>query len=97
MRPGTGIRLAQQTLQQKESMKKNKQDSQKASNTNECNVFTAAEVAAMTRLDVKGVYEGAKSGEIPSVRVGRRVLFPKQAIRKWLDVVEWDRKVAGGE
>lgn len=66
-------------------------------NDNGREVFSAEELVEMTGLSIKSVYEGARSGDIPSVRVGRRVLFPKQAIRTWLNVVEWDRKVAGGE
>ncbi len=50
-----------------------------------CRMIAARELAAMLGVDRKTVYEGAARGEIPSVRVGRRVLFPRTAIETWLD------------
>ncbi|MEM7154169.1 MAG: helix-turn-helix domain-containing protein [Myxococcota bacterium] len=46
--------------------------------------ITARELAALLGLDRKTVYEGAARGEIPSVRVGRRILFSVAAIDAWL-------------
>lgn len=46
--------------------------------------ITADEVAALLGVDRKTVYEGAARGQIPSVRLGRRVLFSKTAIDGWL-------------
>ncbi len=45
----------------------------------------------MLGVDRKTVYEGAARGEIPSVRVGRRVLFPRTAIETWLAISEAGR------
>ena len=45
--------------------------------------YTAAEVARLVGLDLKSVYEGARRGEIPCLRVGRRYLFPVAAIDAW--------------
>jgi len=60
--------------------------------------YTAAEVARLVGLDLKSVYEGARRGEIPCRRVGRRYLFPVAAIDAWLSgaraTIEGD-KVAG--
>lgn len=47
-------------------------------------VFTADELAVRLGMDRKTVYDGAARGEIPSRRVGRRVLFPRAAIELWL-------------
>ena len=30
-------------------------------------------------------YEAVKKGEIPSVKVGRRILVPSKALDKWLE------------
>lgn len=49
-----------------------------------CATLTANELAAMLGVDRKTVYDGARRGEIPSVRVGRRFLFPREAIDAWL-------------
>lgn len=47
-------------------------------------VYTADELAKLLGVDRKTVYEYADRGEIPSKRLGRRVLFPRQAIDHWL-------------
>ncbi|MEM7160244.1 MAG: helix-turn-helix domain-containing protein [Myxococcota bacterium] len=46
--------------------------------------LTARELAALLRVNRKTVYEAAAQGQIPSIRVGRRVLFPRTAIESWL-------------
>ena len=43
------------------------------------NVYTVAAALGMSR---DGVYDAANRGELPSVRVGRRVLFPTAEIRR---------------
>lgn len=48
-------------------------------------VFTASELAEMLGVDKKTVYDGASRGEIPCKRLGRRVLFPRAAITRWLE------------
>ena len=49
-----------------------------------CATLTANELAAMLGVDRTTVYDAARRGEIPSVRVGRRFLFPREAIEAWL-------------
>ncbi len=49
--------------------------------------ITADELAALLGVDRKTVYEGAARGEIPSVRLGRRVLFARAAIDAWLSAM----------
>jgi excisionase family DNA binding protein len=48
-------------------------------------VFTADELAALLGVDRKTVYDGASRGVIPCRRLGRRVLFPRVAIERWLE------------
>jgi excisionase family DNA binding protein len=50
-------------------------------------VFTADELAELLGVDRKTVYEFATRGEIPCRRLGRRVLFPRAAILRWLESV----------
>lgn len=48
------------------------------------NIYTVHEVAAMLELGRNGVYAAVKRGEIPHLRVGRKILFPKPMIDTWL-------------
>lgn len=47
-------------------------------------VITADEVAAILRLDRKTVYDYASRGAIPCRRIGKRMLFSREAIAIWL-------------
>lgn len=47
-------------------------------------VMTADEVAAMLRVNRKTVYESVERGELPCVRLGRRMLFSRAALLRWL-------------
>ena len=53
--------------------------------TIEVDVLTADEVAELLRVDRKTVYDGAGRGEIPCRRLGKRLLFSRQAIMLWLE------------
>lgn len=46
--------------------------------------YSAEGVAELTGLNVNGVYKGARNGAIPSLRVGKRWIFPRAAIDGWL-------------
>jgi excisionase family DNA binding protein len=50
-------------------------------------VYTADELAAMLGCDRKTVYSAAERGQLPSRRLGRRVIFPRAAIDAWLAAV----------
>jgi excisionase family DNA binding protein len=43
-------------------------------------VATASEVAQLLRLSKSAVHEAAIRGDLSSLRIGRRVLFPKEAL-----------------
>ena len=47
-------------------------------------VLTVRETAARLRISRTLTYEGIKSGEIPSVKVGRRILIPRLALEHLL-------------
>ncbi len=41
------------------------------------------DVAALLPLSRSSIYRGAKNGEIPHVRMGRRLMFRKDEIDRW--------------
>lgn len=47
-------------------------------------LFTVNEAAEVLRISRAYVYELASRGEIPAVRVGRRVLIPREALHQWV-------------
>ena len=47
-------------------------------------VLRAEDVAQLLGLSRWKVYEAIRLGEIPSIRVGRRLLVPTHALRTWL-------------
>ena len=47
-------------------------------------VMTAEEVAKFLRVNIKTVYESFKAGQIPGRRVGKRVVFWRDALLEWL-------------
>lgn len=48
-------------------------------------LLTAEDVAAILQLALPRVYELARSGKIPVVRVGRQVRFDEAALRRWIE------------
>ena len=51
-------------------------------------VMTAEEVAKFLRVNVKTVYEAVKAGQLPGRRVGKRVVFWRDALLEWLRSTE---------
>lgn len=47
-------------------------------------VLTALEVATVLRISVESTYAAARRGDLPSLRFGRRVVFPKTALEALL-------------
>lgn len=47
-------------------------------------LYRAAEVAQMTGLSRQGIYQLAAEGRIPSIRIGRAVRFPAEALTAWI-------------
>ena len=48
-------------------------------------VLTPVEAARMLRIGRNAAYEAIGRGDIPSIRIGRRLLVPKAALRRMLD------------
>ena len=46
--------------------------------------LNAAEVSERTGLSLSSVRKLTRSGEIPHIRVGRRILYPAEALAEWL-------------
>jgi excisionase family DNA binding protein len=49
--------------------------------------LTVIEVAKLLRISRGSAYEAIQRGEIPHIRIGRRVLVPKKALDSFLDGV----------
>ena len=47
--------------------------------------LTVAEVAALLRISRSTAYEAVRTGQIPSLRFGRRIVIPKAALHCLLD------------
>lgn len=47
--------------------------------------MTADEVAALLGVSRQTVYDSASRGEIPHRRLGRRVIFSREAVLAWLN------------
>lgn len=48
-------------------------------------VANAHEAAWLLRVHVQTVYKLARAGKIPHKRIGRKIVFPVQALKKWLE------------
>lgn len=46
--------------------------------------FTAAEVSEKTGISLSLVRKLTRDGEIPHIRVGRRILYPAAALKAWM-------------
>ena len=46
--------------------------------------LSAAEVSEQTGISISLVRKLTRSGEIPHIRVGRRILYPAEALAEWL-------------
>lgn len=51
----------------------------------------ATEIADQTGLSISQIRKLTRSGEIPHIRVGRRILYPAEALAEWLT-----QKTVGG-
>jgi excisionase family DNA binding protein len=47
--------------------------------------FTVEQVKEITGFGLNQTYDAIRRGEIPSIRVGRRILVPRKAFLAWLD------------
>lgn len=47
-------------------------------------VFTAQELAELFGVSVKTIYRNSRQGQLPTIKLGRRIFFPKKAVFEWL-------------
>lgn len=47
-------------------------------------VYTVDEAAIILRMSRPSAFQGVKRGEIPSIRIGRRILIPRVALERML-------------
>jgi excisionase family DNA binding protein len=47
--------------------------------------YTVPEIAQLMGLNVITAYELAKRKDFPAVRIGRRIIVPREAFYRWLD------------
>lgn len=50
----------------------------------ETQTMTISEVAAVLRLSINSAYSAARTGQIPTIRIGRRLLVPVAALERML-------------
>ena len=46
--------------------------------------YTAKEIAQITGLSISTVRKLTRNGDLPHVKVGRRIVYPVTAIHEWL-------------
>lgn len=56
------------------------------SNSTQSEILVDAEAASQSlSISPRLLWTLTKSGEIPSLRLGRRVLYPRKALEKWVE------------
>ncbi len=48
------------------------------------NLLSCSETAELLHVSTQRVYQLARIGQLPSIRIGRRVLFESEAVRQYL-------------
>lgn len=64
-----------------------------ADRIDEASVYTVPEAARLLRVGVRTYYAAAARGEVPAVRIGRRLVVPGAALLRRLAVDETDGRV----
>lgn len=59
----------------------------KKAHTEDPAVHTIPEACRILRIGRTAGYEGARRGEIPTIRIGKRILVPAEALRRLLERV----------
>ena len=47
-------------------------------------VYTVEEAGALLDLGRSGAYDAVRRGDLPTIRIGRRILVPKEALERML-------------
>ena len=59
-------------------------------------VLTIDEAAGILRIGRTAAYAAARTGELPAVRIGRRLLVPRLALEQLLGVTDASKNGGGG-
>lgn len=57
-------------------------------------MLTVPEAAQILRIDKVTVYELAKTSGFPALRIGRRVLIPREALMRWIEANAMNKQAA---
>ena len=57
-------------------------------------MLTVPEAARILRIDKVTVYKLAKSNGFPALRIGRRVLIPREALMRWIEAESMNKQAA---
>jgi excisionase family DNA binding protein len=63
----------------------------------ECLTLTVEEAAKRLGISRAFAYESVRRGDIPSIKIGRRVLVPKEALHRLLASADGDSRPAGDQ
>jgi len=55
-------------------------------------VYNIPEIAAQMDINIPKAYELARQPGFPSIRIGRRIVVPKEAFHRWLEQVALDKQ-----
>ena len=55
-------------------------------------VYNVYEVAALLGINLPKAYELARQEGFPAIRIGRRIVVPKEAFHRWLEQVALDKQ-----
>jgi excisionase family DNA binding protein len=55
-------------------------------------VYNVKEVAAMLGINTVKAYELARRQDFPAIKIGRRILVPKEAFHRWLEQAALDKQ-----
>jgi excisionase family DNA binding protein len=59
-------------------------------------IYTPSELARVLGISRNGVYAALRNGTIPHVRIGRRFVIPKTAVKSWLATIAPQMSRTGG-
>ena len=55
-------------------------------------VYNVYEVAALLGINLPKAYELARQEGFPAIRIGRRIVVPKEAFHRWLEQLALDKQ-----
>jgi len=62
-----------------------KEQKQRNLTETDCMTYTIPEVSRLLGVNVITVYGLAKREDFPAVRIGKRIVVPKEAFKRWLE------------